>query len=180
MQQCNATTGCPMGTLGTVLYQSTLNAYYFKKVSTTVRHELSSVIVSSSLCRPPAACNASFPTSGAHAKRGRPTFFTNTSTAGLKDLCAKVASLMRLPSLWRATLPYNSNCCFCKSAVSGRCPVVSNTVAFETLDTYAGLMPQIVRRHLFWKPFSLRRWLLFSHAAARPYIKMLTTTASKI
>ena len=38
---------------------------------------------------------------------------------------------------------------FCKSTVSGRWPVVSKTLLLVTRDTKAGLMPQMLRKHLF-------------------------------
>ena len=115
-------------------------------------HDLHEASVDSAISKfriPPAMLMARLETLTAHSARGRPTFLTYWSVAGRKVPGQNAVRLIRLFPSWRATRPKSSNWSLSNFVLRGLCLVLSKTAALLTLDTYAGLIPQITRKHLF-------------------------------
>ena len=130
-------------------------------------HRISSYTTCCRRANPPAIFTAVLFISVVQSARGLPTFRTNLSVAACKVPGQKTLSRNQL-LLLLAMRPNIRSCLLSNWCDNGCCPVMSRMRWLETLEMKAGLMPQMVRKHLFWKPSILFLSFVPSQIVVRP------------
>ena len=145
----------------------------------SVFHLLGS-FASSCISSPLARRRASCKTDGTHSLRGLPIRRIKCDTSG-EVPTAKAHVRSGALSADRKTLPRSSSCCSSiMSANNFGFPLRRSTSTLEILDTNAGWMRRISRKHRAWKPLSCRLIATLRQPADKPCISLASTNAVKI